>query len=571
MPRVGFLRRLSDHFTANSRTYNILCQLALALLSILLYSLIILLYLKPIVFSLESLINPLAPGPSPQVLVSIGVAILSAATSAWATRCVEHYLWLKLAEPVTGNHRGVTLGEVQRIAQWTVSPMQRILYFFSGQLWSLKISGVMLLLTAFVNTALLAGISTQSRQTISTQDFPPDNSTKPFSGYLTTANNRYRGGDYRDIPTEIAATVALSNLTVPPVATLCGSNTSCKIRARVAALNAKCLAKSYSNINLASSTEVEVPKLDPDSQKLSGRLITYKSQLNAGHTVTLNPGVSPTTWVNFSSSYIGGTKMWYSSGWSWGNTGNAPGDFSNIFGAWAFGGEYGEDRVLYPSESVDCNIHFGWVWVTQVGSNSPTLDSTFIKNYRGLSEQFGLNVIGRIYGESNRSPFSFTGLAVGTGSNTLFDVPVGYLLLGETAYVHADTVAKRIERVFQMATLMAWGRLPSAAHAYYTTTITKTDYVYDSRYLLVLFVPAVAAFLGGFGKWRMGDSRAVPGYNPMVIASRGPVLGATRLWDGIIPEDEDRPVGSILIDNGFGESRVYYGCLQPDELEQDVK
>jgi len=568
MPKTGFPRRMRDHFATNSRIYNILCQLALALVSLLLYSFVILLYLKPTVFSLESLLDPLAPGPSPQVLVSIGVAILSAATSSWTTRCVEHYLWLKLAQPVTADHQGVTLGEVQRLAQWTVSPMQRILYFFSGRLWSLRISGILLLLMAFVNTTLLAGISNQSRQITGTQDVPPDDSTIPFSGYITTANDRYRGGQYRDIPTEIAATVALSNLTAPPVATVCGSNTSCKVQARLAALNADCHAKSYTNISLslASSTEVEIANPVPDSLGLLSRPIIYKSQLNPGNTATLNPGESPFYWANFSSSYIGGTSL--------SNTRNAPGDFCNIFGAWAFGGEYNVDRVLFtPSETVDCNVHFGWVWATQIGSNSPTLDSmTFIKNdTQGLAEQIGLMVIGRIYGESNRSPFSFTGGAVGTGANSIFDDPVAYLLLDETAYIQADTVARRIEWVFQMATLMAWGRLPSAAHTIYTITITKTQYVYDSRYLFVLLVPAIAALLGGLGKWHMGDSRAVPGYNPMVIASRGPVVGVTSLWDGITPEDEDRLVGSILIDNGSGESRIYYGCLQPGEFSQDAK
>ncbi|RPB26867.1 hypothetical protein L211DRAFT_659542 [Terfezia boudieri ATCC MYA-4762] len=565
MPKAGFPRRLRDHFTTNSRAYNILCQLTLALLSLLLYSLVILLYLKPKVFSLESLIDPFARGPSPQVLVSIGVAILGAATSSWTTRCVEHYLWLQLAQPLTEDHRGVTLGEAQRLAQWTVSPLQRILYFFSGRLWSLKISGALLLLVAFVNTALLAGISNQSYQITGTEHVPPDDSTTPFSGYVMAANDRYRGGQYRDIPTEIAATVTLSNLTIPPVATLCGSNTSCKVQARVAALNADCHAKSYTNVSLplAGSSEVEIINPDPDSIELIGRPIVYKSQLNPGNTATLNPAVSPFYWANFSSSYIGGT--------SGSNTRNAPGDFSNIFGAWAFGGEYNADRVLFtPSETVDCNVHFGWVWATQIGSNSPTLDSTtFEKNdTEGLSKQIGLMVIGRIYGESNRSPFSFTGAAVGTGANSIFDDPIGYLLLDETAYIHADVVGRRIEKVFQMATLMAWGRQPSAAHAYYTTTITKTHYVYDSRYLLVLFIPVIAAFLGGIGKWHMGDSREVPGYNPMVIASRGPVIGVARLWDGITPEDEDRPVGSIVIDNWPGVSMNYYGCLQPVQSQQ---
>ena len=130
MPGPALTQRLTSHLNANSYFYNISSQVGLALISCGLYALVLLVYLRPTCFKMDSLIDPLSTGPSPQVVISIAIAILTATTNAWTTRSVEHYFWLGLAKPVN-QYKGIKLGEVERLAKWTVSPLHRTLYIFN--------------------------------------------------------------------------------------------------------------------------------------------------------------------------------------------------------------------------------------------------------------------------------------------------------------------------------------------------------------------------------------------------------------------------------------------------------
>lgn len=157
--------------------------------------------------------------------------------------------------------------------------------------------------------------------------------------------------------------------------------------------------------------------------------------------------------------------------------------------------------------------------------------------------------------------------ATSTGGTVLYTVPIAFLLLGEQAAATADDVASSIENSLQMATLMAWARAPEAADIQYTRTNVKRTYVYDRWVLLMLLVPALATALGTGGKWAVGPREMVPGYDPLVIASRGAVVGAGCLIGGITGENEKRRVKGVFYEDGR-MSRMGFICQDQDQQEE---
>jgi hypothetical protein len=374
-------------------------------------------------------------------------------------------------------------------------------YVVSGQSWLLKIGGILLFATAIINPVLLSGISQSQSGTI--EIAYEEHLIPMFSGRFDRGNRRYNGGSFRDNPTAIAALASLSNLT-PPVAPVCDSD-SCHVEARTAAIVAEC--KSYVQDN-------------PDriGTSFSNRITrSFCSRLNSALCVSLDRG-SPAAYANFTSGDLSDSDPEL-----------APGDWSIIFGAWVSGVE--SSSGPYEISMVDCGLTIGNLTVRQRGSNPPSIvQGSYQKANWSVSTDtqnpslFQLNRIYREFGRTN-SPFSFDARSVGTGGNSLYLFPVGFMLLGDDATDPADVVARRIEASFDMATLSAFAKLPNATDL--TTTIESRTpiYVYNPKVLAVLLVPLIATILAAWGRWRIGDDSVVVGYDPIEIARRGPVSG----------------------------------------------
>lgn len=92
-----------------SHAINIVINLFLIVLCLFCYALLILLFLSPSVFQLDSLLYPRPNLIQPTVVVALLSALLAAATSALTTRAVEHSVWLKLAPRPT--QKKITIDE----------------------------------------------------------------------------------------------------------------------------------------------------------------------------------------------------------------------------------------------------------------------------------------------------------------------------------------------------------------------------------------------------------------------------------------------------------------------------
>ncbi|KAL1887236.1 hypothetical protein Cpir12675_006634 [Ceratocystis pirilliformis] len=93
--------------------------------------------------------------------------------------------------------------------------------------------------------------------------------------------------------------------------------------------------------------------------------------------------------------------------------------------------------------------------------------------------------------------------AVGTGSNTICSTPMAYNLLGKDANNDAETVARQIEKNFDMTTLQAFARSPSSSDFLFTRSHKSPEYKYDKVVLLILAVPFIATILGTWNRWRV--------------------------------------------------------------------
>lgn len=180
MGKMDAIRRsLKRHSWATNLTINIL----LALLCIFSYVFLIALYLSQ-GLSIASFKNLDESSISPTAIIPVFGVILNGATSALLTRSVEHGLWNSLLQkegyPTT--EKQYTSNEIERRAQWSVSPFARLLYTLNGQSWLLRTSGFLLFGTALLNPVLLYGVSPQvhaETETVTTAQSQPT-----FSGFV---------------------------------------------------------------------------------------------------------------------------------------------------------------------------------------------------------------------------------------------------------------------------------------------------------------------------------------------------------------------------------------------------
>ncbi|KAK0728933.1 hypothetical protein B0T21DRAFT_444443 [Apiosordaria backusii] len=241
---------------------QVLLNAALATVCVVCYLLLVVLYLTPESYRVESLLQPNRGTIKPAAVVGLLATILAASTSTLVTRCVEHSLWIRLAsgpsQKATTKRRifsanwtddRLTVGEVRRIAQWSTSALQRLLYlveFDNGldrRSWLLRPTGPLLMAAVIVvGPVLLTGISQSVATTITTQDVP--RSVDPWQPRQDAGNTMWRSRMERDNPTTMAALVAMNNFTAP-VAPLCNNIThpdrqSCSVKARTLSIRAEC-------------------------------------------------------------------------------------------------------------------------------------------------------------------------------------------------------------------------------------------------------------------------------------------------------------------------------------------
>jgi hypothetical protein len=212
-------------------------------------------------------------------------------------------------------------------------------------------------------------------------------------------------------------------------------------------------------------------------------------------------------------------------------------------------------------------LTIGTVKIFQNGTNAPILVPISIEESKiepvNDTSQLQLR---NIY-ESDGSPYSFK-----LGSRSLYqetlDFPlsvVGSLLLGPPRPMLTHTtrdayyVARQIEKNFEMASLFAFSRSPGSSNITIAIETTRSVYVYQKKVLAVLLLPLLATFLGTWGRWKVGNSKQIVGYDPVEIARLGPVRGLS-----------DRAVGKV-VDKKQDEKLVWcYEETRSDIYESHV-
>ncbi|KAH6986965.1 hypothetical protein EDB80DRAFT_690416 [Ilyonectria destructans] len=506
------------------------------------YILLIILYFKPSIYHIESLVNPERKSIKPTVAVSLLAALLAASTSVFVTRCVEHSLWIDLRKGPDEQHPNsvLTVGETRRLAQWATSTLDRLLYVFGGfkgedkRSWLLRFAGPLLVATAAVSPVLLVGISQSALKTVTTETVP--RTADPWLSHLDTGNSRYRGGNSYDNPTAVAALAAMRNLSAP-IAPLCedlDSRSTCSVSARVVAIRARCTASSRANpdgVGTIANGE--------DSKKFCAGKGT------ASELCVELVASSPATYAVFASGPAPCTKS---------DADDCPaagihGTWARIYGVWVNGVDITVNST-HRINIIDCTLTYGNITVGQNGTSPPTLDrstytqSTSTKAYQYGFSEYSIIQLNRIYSELNNSPYDWDAAAVGTGSNTLYRNSMGFLLLGEDANNDAETVARQIEANFDMATLHAFARGPNSSELVFARSHSSPVYVYQPLVLLILLVPLLATILGSWTRWRVAGDTVKVGYDPVGIARLGPVRGMAQ---GSTPSKESRKLEDSLI------------------------
>lgn len=536
-------------FKRYSLTFNILTNIAWAIVCLICYALLVILFLRPAWLQLDSLVFVRDSQLSPTVAIGLITVLLSGSTATLVTRAAEHSLWLKLV-PQESNHR-LTVSETRRQAQWSVSAWERLKYFFTGDSWLLKFGGMFLFATAAVNPVLLAGITPTQDASNSTETTL--RSGEMFAGFLDPGNSAYNGGQWKDVPMSIAALASMSNLSAPGSA-LCGDD-GCSISATMASIQAECVPYTMGNPERIGTISNSILQPYPFCSTLRPDLC-----LNL---VTSNPN----TYANFTSappteSCLNGRPA----DDSWDVI--CPGEWATIFGVWTNTVDGSADQE-YPVHAVDCRLRYGNVSVLESSTSAPEIiPDSFVQSqwalrgssafqwHRLYTEDYPI----QISNEPGNTPYSFVGVSVATGSNSIYSSPVGSLLLnygGPEGY-DASTVAEMIRKNFEMSTLFAFSRDPASADVTVTATTVVQMWRYDSVMLSILAVPLLATLLVVLGKWRVGSAEDVVGYDPVEIARRGPLLreGVDGEYGGVMGYDSDeegtREVWAVKRDSGRG-------------------
>lgn len=510
---------------------QLLLSLALGVICVACYVLLVLLFAKADIYGIQSFTNPDLTSFKPTVAVSLLAAALSAATVTLVTRCVEQSLWLSLRkESDAGCPRdALTVGESRRLAQWSTSTLERLLYLFGGwsgdrndrRSWLLRVAGPLLVASAVVGPVLLVGISVSDLRSTTVEDVPRQ--ADQWLSHLDVGNSRYRGGQSYDNPTFVAALAAMRNLSAP-IAPLCKANdarSACFVSARAVSIRASCTGRSSNNPDKIGALS-----------GLSNR--NESSRFCAGEDTATELCVelvssSPATYAAFAS----GLPACSSKNISDCSVQGMDGKWARIYGAFVNGVDVSTDSD-HRLHEVECDLTYGNITINQNGTSPPTLDRSSFEpcdakeayNYGGSN--YSITQLNRIYTELGNSPYDWELKTTGTGSNTVYQTPLAFLLLGLDANYDADTVARQIEANFEMATLHAFAKASNSSDLVFTRSKLHSVYVYDRIVLAILLVPLLATFLGTWMRWRTAGEDVMIGYDPIQIARLGPVAGMTQ-------------------------------------------
>ncbi|KAH7375196.1 hypothetical protein B0T11DRAFT_308823 [Plectosphaerella cucumerina] len=478
------------------KALNILISVSLAFACLACYAILIILFMRPSLYHISSLVNVGRPSSwslTPAVAVGLISALLAAATTALITRSVEHSLWLKLVPRSV--RTPLTAGETTRQAMWSVSPLARLTYAVTGASWLLKLGGLLLLAVSIVSPVLLAGISqtdhfeVSTSTTVHTADF--------WAPWITRSNFLFFGGSATDLTFNMAVQSSNGGVSAP-VAPVCDSS-SCSVSTTSAALHATCEGHTQPNDRFAG---IPVCGDTPESDWVTN----FCSDIMPSMCVNLTCG-GPSTFANFKTSTDADCESDTSCV-------SSPGAWAVIFGAWVGGiqGDNGNKDIINTA-----------------GATTPQLDRSSFRRSGNTLDSYTSpisSVRTFIWGElAQRTPYFFTLRLVGTSFNDLYTQPFAAGLLGDDAGNSADAVARRIEENFDWATMSAFARQPNASDVVTTMREATRVYVYNHMVLLILLVPLLATLLGTWGRWAVGSDDDVLGYDPVAIATRGPVDG----------------------------------------------
>ncbi|KAK5651988.1 hypothetical protein OQA88_10891 [Cercophora sp. LCS_1] len=503
-------------FNFQGRPFQTLLSIALLVACLLCYTLLFILYLAPHLYRVESFVHPDIDIIRPAAVVGLLAAILAALNVPFGFNShIPHRLSLPDQEPSKR------------------SPLLR------------PTGPLLVAATLAVGPVLLAGISQSTIQTTTVTSVPL--TVDQWEPRFDASNRRYRGGQAADTPTTIAALAAMRNFTAP-VANVCDDITDpnrqlCSVSATTISIRAECTGQVFDN---------------PDG---IGLISSGKSE---SHAFCAGSGTDRELCVKITTSSPSTCGAFATGLHPCARDGNCPG--LGVDGTWArlLGVRVnGVDLDLDTDHKINqvvCLLTHGTAVVTQNGTLPPTLDRNAFApmqesvgmNYGGSNIAGSVTALNRIYTEST-SPYSFNLAAVGTGDNTAYRTPIGYLLLGDDAVNGAEEVARQIERNFDTATLHAFARGPESSDLVFTRGEVRGAYVYQPLALLVLLVPFAATVLGTWGRWRVGSAEEVVGYDPVAIARLGPVggVGVGGWAGGEGGEDERGSVGGLEVEAGF--------------------
>ncbi|KAF3919110.1 hypothetical protein ABW21_db0206125 [Orbilia brochopaga] len=509
---------LSALYARYSRSAKILVSLFLIAVIIAAYALIVLLFIRPQIFNLDSLIHPEQTTTpytkvTPSVLIALFSAILTGSTTALVTRCVDESLWKQLTASDSRPVAKLSIAESRHLAEWSISTVARLRYLVSGDSWALRISGIFILVFAGVNPVLLSGIS-QTTSSSSVTTFQPSNYSLTdrgyWDGFLNDVNTWHSSGNVRDLLGESAFLASLNSLS-PPTIPIC-EDELCRINAKMAGYQANCKSTTFYNL----SYDQPAP--------FGASAVKLCSSYSGDVCVTLLDS-DPATSANFTN---------------YKPANSSDGDFTIIIGA------YENNWSDYPPENitylVDCKVQYGWVNITQKGRNPPEVLRSSLQIVSRDELDTWLNYIGRIYAGDlyEASPWNFVGGNYGANGEKIVVHPVGVALLGWKNTTDGLTVAQRIERAWDTNNIFALGRSLHAADISTTVETRTTLYVYNRMILLILLVPLFATVLGIWGRWHVQGDELMPGYDPVKIATYGPVYG-------IPPGLNDRAVDKLKV------------------------
>ncbi|EFQ96934.1 hypothetical protein MGYG_08859 [Nannizzia gypsea CBS 118893] len=524
-----------DFFTrfymAHSRPVKIAISISLVLVILFADINLLVLFINPRALRVDSLLyvgDDLSSRTrfTPQVVVALLSIILAAATVALVTRCVDEALWNHLTPSATVDR--ITAAESRNLALWSTSAAARIRYVFIGGSWALRICAVLLLAGAAVNPVLVSGISQTVDSTFETTFQPRDRNYNDFSGFLDDVNTWYASGTTRDLLGEAAFLTSLHSLNAP-AAHVC--NTSlCRANARMAGFQAICASDKIPNpdgIGLKPSSLKNARSQQFCSPKPGDRKVCVALESSDPETAAMFTNQRAT---------------------------ESDGDFTTLFGAYVYNWYIAqEQRFIY---TVDCTVRYGWVNVTQVGSNPPEVIRSSFQVVSKDELPRGAGYLSRIYGGDllASSPWNFSGGAYGANGEKIVTHPIGVALLGWKETANGPKVARRIERAWDMNNIFAFGR--SIDRIDLSTTIEKrvNKYVYNKLALFILIVPFLASILGIWNRWHVLSDELMLGYDPVRIVRCGPLYGVDPSTTG---EELDKMVVARYIQSDMEGEQNY--------------